>query len=111
MRAVTSSPHSIPSVTPRFRVTHGTVLTAFGVLVAIALTLMILTLTSATSPTVPPPVTASHAGGGTPPAVRFLGPRQLQDAALNASRGTTSAADASNQAAPSPWQSRNGTTR
>jgi hypothetical protein len=58
------------------------VLTALGVLIAIAVTLIILTQSSAANTTVATPVTASDSGGSVPH-VRYLGPHQIQAAALS----------------------------
>jgi hypothetical protein len=75
------------------------VLASLGVVVAIAALLVAIALTSATSTTVATPITASQTGVVSPPQIRFMGPRQFQAAALNASRGATShAADAGSQA-------------
>jgi hypothetical protein len=68
------------------------VLTALGVLVATAVAVIVLALTSATNTTVATPVTASDTGGVSAHGIHYLGPRQLQAAALSASSGATHAA-------------------
>jgi hypothetical protein len=80
------------------------VLASLGVLVAIAALLVALALTSETSTTVASSVTASQTGVVSPPQVRYMGPRQPQAAALNASKGATAgAADAVKQTVPTPY--------
>jgi hypothetical protein len=61
-------------------------LTALGVLLAIAVTVIILALTGASHTTVATPVTAPQAASSSIPQVRYLGPRQVH-AALNPHRG------------------------
>lgn len=75
-----STPHSIPRLAPRVRIGQGTVLTAAGALVAIAVTIVILTLTGAHQTTVALPATTSQAAGGAAPQVHYLGPRQTRAA-------------------------------
>jgi hypothetical protein len=94
-----STPHSIPHVTPRFRIGLGTALSALGVLLAIAVTVILLALTGANHTTIATPVTASQASTGSTPQAHYLGPRQ-QRAAINPQSvpGTTTTG-ASNPAA------------
>ena len=56
-----STPHTIARVTPRLRIRPGTVMTALGVLVAIAVTIGILALTGTHHTTVTTPATTSQA--------------------------------------------------
>jgi hypothetical protein len=72
-----STPQTIARVTPRFRIRPGTVVTALGVLVAIAVTIGILALTGTHHTTVTTPATTSQAAGATPQ-THYLGPRQQQ---------------------------------
>jgi cell division septation protein DedD len=73
------TPQSIGHITPRFRITPGTALTALGVLVAIAVTIMFLALTGTNHhTTVAIPATTSQAGASATPQTRYLGPRQQQ---------------------------------
>jgi hypothetical protein len=94
-----STPHSIPRGTPRIRIGRGTVLTALGVLVAIAVTITILALTGTHHTTAASPVTASQTSGASMPHTPYLGPRQLRAEAnpLSAS-GTAPIATAGNPA-------------
>jgi len=94
-----STPQSIPHLTPRFRIGLGTTLTALGVLVAIAVSILILALTGANNTTVATPVTASQAASGSTPQVHYLGPRQEQAATDAHSGGTRPTAGAGNPAA------------
>ena len=71
-----STPQSIPRVTPRIRIGIGTVLSALGVLAAIAATITILALTGANHTTATNPVAASQVVGASTPQTRYLGPRQ-----------------------------------
>jgi hypothetical protein len=75
-----STHQSIPHLAPRVRIGLGTVGTALGVLVAIAVAITILALTGANHTTVATPVTASQAAAASTPQVRYLGPRQEQAA-------------------------------
>jgi hypothetical protein len=77
-----STPQSIARVTPRLRIGLGRVLTALGILVAVATTIIILALTSARHTTVASPVAPTNAGGPSRPHTHYLGPRQMH-AALN----------------------------
>src|SRR5947209_2851309 len=83
----THSTHpSIAPGPPRFRIRPGTVATALGVLVAIAVTTVFLALGGAHHSTVAIPVTASSTAGVSTPQVHYLGPRQMQ-AALTPNSG------------------------
>jgi hypothetical protein len=84
-----STAQSIPHLTTRFRIGLGPLLTAVGVLVALAVTITILALTGTHHTTVATPVTASQAASASTPQTRYLGPRQAQ-AALHG--GTTATA-------------------
>jgi hypothetical protein len=82
------STQSIPHVTPRFRTGPRTVLSALGLLVAIAATITILALT-ANHTTAATPATAPHAAARSTPQTHYLGPRQ-EHATLNPqTSGTT----------------------
>ena len=72
------TPQPIEPLTPRFRIRPGTVVTALGVLVAIAVTIGILALTGTNHTTLPIPATTSHAADGTAPHVHYLGPQQTR---------------------------------
>ena len=84
------TPQPIEPFTPRVRIRPGTALTALGVLVAIALTIAFLALTSTHHTTVTIPATASQAAASATPPTHYLGPRQQQ--ASTTSRGAASAA-------------------
>lgn len=90
-----STPQSIPHLTPQFRVRLGTLLTALGVLIAIAVSIVILALTGANHTTVATPVTPAQAAADSTPQVRYLGAGQVH-AALKPQSGavTTSTAGA-----------------
>ena len=70
-------------------------LTAVGVLVAIAVAITIMALTGANDTTVATPVTASQAAAGPTPQTHYLGPRQEHAAHTD---GTTPAAGIGNPA-------------
>ena len=79
-----STPQTIAFPAPRLRLRHATLLTALGVLVAITVTVAVLALTTgAQHNATAVPVTSSAAIGGSVPAVRYLGPRQVSAAALD----------------------------
>jgi hypothetical protein len=78
-----STSQGIPHPAPGFRIALRTVLTALGVLLAIAVTITFLALTGANHTTVATPVTASQAAAGSTPEIHYLGPRQ-NSAALSA---------------------------
>jgi hypothetical protein len=69
-----STPQSIPHPGPRYRIRPGTLLTALGFLLAIAVTIIVLALTSANHTTLATPVTASQAAGSSTPQTQYLGP-------------------------------------
>ncbi|MGB8881531.1 MAG: hypothetical protein WCD11_34875 [Solirubrobacteraceae bacterium] len=94
-----SAPQSIPHVTHRFRIGLGTMLTALGVLLAVAVTIIILALTGANHTTVATPVTASAAANGSTPQTHYLGPRQ-QRAAINPQNGGITATASAGKPAP-----------
>jgi hypothetical protein len=70
-----STPHSIARP-PRFRIGLGTLLTALGVLIAIATTITFIALTGANQTTAATPATPSQATAGSTPHIHYLGPRQ-----------------------------------
>jgi hypothetical protein len=75
-----STHHSIAPRTPRFRIRAGTVATGLGVLVAIAVTIVFLSLGGTHHSTVAIPPTAASTAGASMPQVHYLGPRQMQAA-------------------------------
>lgn len=83
-----STTQSTARIAPRFRVGRGTLLTAIGVLVAIALAITIPALTGANHTNVATPATASQAAAGSTPQTRYLGPRQEQAAQRDATTPT-----------------------
>jgi hypothetical protein len=89
-----STPQSIEAVTPRIRIRPGRAVTALGFLIAIAVTIMFLTLTGTnhhTTAVIPAPT--SQAGATATPPTHYLGPRQLR-----ADGGATPTVGASNSA-------------
>ena len=88
---------SIAPLTPRFRIRPGTMMTALGVLVAIAVTIVFLTLGSAHHTTVAIPATPAPTAGIATPQLHYLGPRQL-----TAAPNPTSGAVAQNSDAGAP---------
>lgn len=93
-----STPQSTLHLTPRFRIGLRTVLSALGVLVAIAVTITILALTGANHTTVATPVTASQAAGN-PTHATAPSAAAVEAATDPQSGGTTRAAGAANAAA------------
>ena len=75
-----SSPHTIAFPAPRFWSRQATLAAALGMLVAIAATVAILALTGANQPTTTTPVTAPQVTTASVPQIRYLGPRQVQEA-------------------------------
>jgi hypothetical protein len=73
-----SIPQTVALVVPRFRIRPATLGTVFGILVAIAVSSVMLGLTSANHVTAISPVTASEATSSTRPQARYLGPRQIR---------------------------------
>lgn len=73
-----STHHSIAARTPRFRIRPGTMATGLGVLVAIAVTIVLLSLAGTHHSTVAIPPTAASTAGVSMPQVHYLGPRQTQ---------------------------------
>jgi hypothetical protein len=71
-----STPHTITRVTPRLRIRPGAVLTALGVLVAIALTIGILAVTGTHHTTITTPARTSQAAAAAAAQTHYLGPRQ-----------------------------------
>jgi hypothetical protein len=78
-----STTQGVPHLTPRVRIGFGTLLAALGVLVAIAVTIALLALTSANHTAAAIPSTPSPAAVGSTPEIHYLGPRQTS-AALTA---------------------------
>jgi hypothetical protein len=67
----------------RVRLRQATLVTALGVLVAVAVTIVIVALTTGGhTATATTPVAVSEATGGSVPAVHYLGSRQIAAAAL-----------------------------
>jgi hypothetical protein len=99
-----STPQAIAFPAPRVRFRHATLLTALGLLAAIAVTIVVIALTTDGRPaTATSPPTVSQATSGSVPEVHYVGPRQIGAAALNPQTtqpqavGTTAAAGASNK--------------
>jgi hypothetical protein len=90
-----STTQGISHLTPRVRIGFGTVLAALGVLVAIAVTIGLLALTSANHTAAAIPSATSPAVAGSAPEIHYLGPRQTS-AALSAT--TSSGLGASDRA-------------
>jgi len=73
------TPQPIEPLTPRFPIKRGTIVTALGVLVAIAVTIMFLTLTGTNHHTTAAiTATTSQPAATATPQTRYLGPRQQQ---------------------------------
>jgi hypothetical protein len=85
-----STPQSI-ALTPGLRIGRRTTLIALGLLLAIAMTLTVLTLTSSGQTTGTTAAAASYAVGGSTQQVRYLGPRQEHAIPQNGG-GTSTAA-------------------
>ncbi|MGO9906279.1 MAG: hypothetical protein ACLP4R_01715 [Solirubrobacteraceae bacterium] len=85
-----STPQTI--VTPRLRIRPGKVVTALGVLVAIAVTIVILALTGTHHTTVTTPARTSQPVTSATPQTHYVGPRQQQ--APTNTHGAASAASA-----------------
>jgi hypothetical protein len=71
-----STPQSIAH-RPRLRIGLGSLLTAIGALVAVAV--VFLALTGANHPTIASPPTTSQAASGSTPHIHYLGPRQVRE--------------------------------
>jgi hypothetical protein len=98
-----STPQAIAFPAPRFRFRQATLLTALGVLVAIAASIAIIALTSGGHPAAATtPVGVSAAATSSVPETHYLGPSQIAAAALAPQStqlqavGTTATANASN---------------
>ena len=73
------TPRPIEPITPRVRIKPGTLLTALGILVAIAVTIMFIALTGTNHhTTVATTATTSQAAATATPHTQYLGPRQQQ---------------------------------
>jgi hypothetical protein len=88
-----STPQTVALPAPRLRIRQATLLTALGLLVAIAASIVILALTGANHTTATIPATASQATSVSMPQIRYLGPQQLR-AALKQPTTQTAASDA-----------------
>jgi hypothetical protein len=75
-----STPQTIAPVTHRFPIGHRPLLTAFGMLGAIVVTIIILALSGTNHSTGGPPPTISQRGASATPPVHYLGPRQMRAA-------------------------------
>jgi NO-binding membrane sensor protein with MHYT domain len=75
-----STPQTIALGAPRFRIRPATLGTALGVLVAVAVSIVILGLAGAHRTTGMNPATGSQASNGAVSQVRYLGPQQLRAA-------------------------------
>ena len=95
-----STPQSIALPAPRLPVRQATLLTALGLLVAIAASILILALTATDHTAATTPATASPATSASVPQIRYLGPQQLRAAQEQttqmADSGSTSTAGANN---------------
>jgi len=89
-----STPHSIPRA-PRFRIRPGTLMTALGVLIAIATTIAFIALTGTNHTTAATPATPSQAASSTAH-IRYLGPQQ--QSAQNQGGSSTATTDTGNPA-------------
>lgn len=91
-----STPQSTALAARRFPIRPATLLTALGVLVAIAVSIAFLALPGANRTTATTPVTVSQAISGSVSPIRYLGPRQAQAAltpqATQTAVGATAAA-------------------
>ncbi len=96
-----STPQSVP-LSPRVRIGRGTTMTALGVILAIAVAITILALTSADHTTVATPATASQAASVSTPQVHYLGPRQEQ-AAVTPQSGSGTTPTAGNAVSHYSW--------
>jgi hypothetical protein len=96
-----STPHSVP-LSPRVRIGRGTTMTALGVILAIAVAITILALTSAAHTTVATPATASEAASVSTPQVHYLGPHQ-EHAAITPQSGSGTTAAAGNAVSHYGW--------
>jgi hypothetical protein len=72
-----TTPQTNAHIAHRLRIRPATPLTALGVLVAIAVSILILALTHAHRTATGSPVTPSQAAGGSVPELHYLGPRQV----------------------------------
>ena len=84
-------PQPIEPITPRIRIKPGTLLTALGVLVAIAVTIMFITLTGTNHHTAAIRATTPQPAATAIPHTHYLGPRQ-QHAPTSTNAATSAAA-------------------
>lgn len=75
-----STPQTIAVPAPRLQIRPATLLTAFGLLIAIAASILILTLTGGNHTTATASATAVQATSVSVPQIRYLGPRQVHAA-------------------------------
>jgi hypothetical protein len=99
---IMSTPQSVP-LSPRVRIGLGTTLTALGVILAVAVAITILALTSADQTTVATPPTVSQAASGSAPQVHYLGPRQERAISRQGGGGITPTAGAGNAVSHYSW--------
>jgi len=90
-----STPHSIPRA-PRFRIRPGTLMTALGVLIAIATTIAFIALTGTNHTTALTPATPSQAAASSTTHIHHLGPQQ--QSAQNQGGSSTATTDTGNPA-------------
>jgi len=98
-----STPQSTAPAAPQFQMRVGTVLTALGVILAMAVAITILALTSADHTSVATPATASQAASGSTPQAHYLGPHQERAAISPQSGGTSPTAGAGNAVSHYGW--------
>lgn len=89
-----ATPQTITRTTPRVGIRPGTVLTALGVLVAIAVAIVILALTGTHHTTVATPAATPQVGASATPGTHYLGPRQEQALAIIHSTASTASGGA-----------------
>ena len=89
-----STHQSIAPLTPRFRIRPGIVATALGVLIAIAVTTVFLTVGSAHHATLATPVTPAPTAGIAAPQLHYLGPLQQRAASSPNSGAVSPSSDA-----------------
>jgi len=97
-----STPHSLPRA-PRLRTGLGTLLTALGVLIAIATTIAFIALTGTNHTTAATPAAPSQAAAGSATHIQYLGPQQQSaernpQTAQSQGAGSTPTTDAGNPA-------------
>jgi len=88
-----STPQTIEPLTPRFRITPGALLTALGVLVAIAVTVTFITLTGTNHHTTIASPATSQAAATATPHTQYLGPRQQHAPTVSQGAGSAPAGE------------------